>query len=184
MRQDILEHHPMFDMYIVPCDAKTRRLEAKKKRSAKDVFREVFPEARACELKQSTDSYLDVEMVTANISMLRFPPREAPCDAHYGLSLLKQYRRKEDANGTLTRQIYKGDKSSHCGDALKYLFLGTKVKNRRAHYTPSFRVGRVQEDVLYSWTRNRNHEFSNRGSLKTAMFPGLTGEFYGLQKYG
>ena len=180
LRTDHLARHPMFDAYIIPSDSKTRRLEAKRRRTSREVFREVFPECRAIELKQSTDSYLDVEMVTANISMLRFPSILANSDAHMGLSLLKQYRRAEDANGVLTRRIYKGDKSSHCGDAMKYLFIGLRVVNNRAQYVPSFRVGRVQEDMLYSWTRKGPVDVVNSGSLMQSFYPGTSRGFHGL----
>ena len=179
LREDHLKNHAMFDAYIIPADSNTRRLESKKRRTSLDVFMEVFPECRPIQLKQSTDSYLDVELVTENINMLRFPPKTVNSDAHLGLGLLKQYRRKEDAKGNLTRKIYKGDKTSHCGDALKYLFLGLRVRHGRAHYVPSFRVGVTREDMLYSWVRKGDSEFKNRGGLLDEMFT-RTGGFHGL----
>ena len=171
LREDhIKQWGGLFDIYIIPSDAKTRRLEARKKRTSEIVFREAFPECRPIILKQSKDSYLDVELVTDNISMLRFPPQSVVSDAHQGLQLLKKYRRKEDANGNLTRQIYKGDDSSHCGDAMKYLFLGLRVKYNRVHYIPSFRVGQLQQSVLPSWARTNNYDMRNEGSLMSSFF--------------
>ena len=179
LREDHLNNHEMFDAYIIPSDSKTRRLESLRSRTSLDVFMEVFPECRPIRLKQSTDSYLDVEIVTQNLHMLRFPPKSTSTDAHLGLNWLKKYRRKEDAKGNVTRQIYKGDKSSHCGDALKYLFLGLKVKHGRAHYVPSFRVGVTREDMLYSWVRNRDPDYANQGRIIDSMFK-RTGGFNGL----
>ena len=179
LREDHIRHHAMFDAYIIPSDSKTRRLESLKRRTSLDVFMEVFPECRPIRLRQSTDSYLDVELATQNLHMLRFPPKNVNTDAHLGLSLLKRYRRKEDGKGNLTRQIYKGDKSSHCGDALKYMFLGLKVRHGRASYVPTFRVGVTREDMLYSWVRKNDPHYTNNGSMMDTIF-NRTGGFHGL----
>ena len=142
LRNDLLETDNMPDVIILPHDSSSRRLEATKPRTTKKVFKEIFPESQIIPLNKPANNqkFMQIQNVTENLSMLRFPPEEASTDAHIGLSHIKQYRRAESRDGSPTNQVYKGDGSDHAGDALVHLFEGLKISQGRVKKPPTYRA--------------------------------------------
>lgn len=141
LRRDVEDEHGPIDVYAVPFDAATRRLEAREPRNALDVFREVFPRARPIVLQRPANrgKLLEIERTHRNLHMLSFPPLKAATGALNGLSLLKNYRRKESKDGRPTDALDKSDGSNHCGDALVHAYMALDVRDGVALSVPRYK---------------------------------------------
>lgn len=171
LRMDLLSNYGLPDAYIIPHDSKKRRLEAKVRRTTRDVFKETFPESRPIILSKPGNKMAEISMTHENLHMLRFPSEMSETDAWIGLQLLKQFRRKPNAQGAASSIVHKGDGSDHAADALIHLFQGLGVKKGCVTTMPRFKIGGVSPVKFFK--RNRTHQLMGLGEEWESVIKGV-----------
>ena len=138
LRSDMEEVDLVPDSIFLPHDAETERVETEARRTAHDIFDEVFPECFVQPLEKSKGKFYDVEVVKKHLHLLKFPSETACSDAWKGMDHLKNYRVKVDKNNK-TMDVIERNGSSHAADALRYLMVGIGVEGGRVTNAPVYR---------------------------------------------
>jgi len=161
------------DVIFLPHDGNSRALATYKKDTAKLRFREIFPDCVIKVNKKTQELMNDIGRINDHFHLLRFPHETAQgTDAHKGLSMLGEFRRKKDKNtGAHMDAIDKSAGVDHAADALRSLFGGLNIADghikRGFHYKCSSKERHKHSPLWQPWS----NRVVNRGNWLNRPYP-------------